>query len=143
MRWYIYIYTRTQNTHHPKKAAAKISAQSAWALTEVVRFNMITDKARSWERGMCIWKRSCVGLCLYPGTHTRTNLLTTTPPNTLHTLQQVEVMDVEDSKRRTYMLDRGEVALLPRENRKEVLTKHYPKYSRVFAQVGGLGGVTG
>lgn len=50
-------------------------------------------------------------------------------------------MDVEDSKRRTYMLDRGEVALLPRENRKEVLTKHYPKYSRVFAQVGGgLGG---
>lgn len=62
-------------------------------------------------------------------------------------------MDVEDAKRRTYVVDRGEVALLPREHRKEVLTKHYPKYARVFAQVrgaewvwvlwvvGGLGGM--
>lgn len=49
--------------------------------------------------------------------------------------KQVEVMDVEDAKQRAYVVDRAEVALLPREQRKEVLTKHYPKCSRVFAQV--------
>jgi hypothetical protein len=48
----------------------------------------------------------------------------------------VHVIDVEDSKERVYVVDREtEVALLPREDRREVLTKHYPKYSRVFAQV--------
>lgn len=68
---------------HKKKAAAKISAQSAWALTEVVRFNMITDKARSWERGMCIWKRQCVGLCLYH-VHTHPYFLLNTPRRQPH-----------------------------------------------------------
>lgn len=80
-------------------------------------------------------RRVC--MCIYILSHIRPN---TTHPQKPKTPNQVEVMDVEDSKRRTYMLERGEVALLPRENRKEVLTKHYPKYSRVFAQVGWICG---
>lgn len=46
---------------------------------------------------------------------------------------------MEDTRKRKHIVDREtELALLPREDLKEVLTKHYPKYSRVFAQVGGV-----
>ncbi len=151
------------HTHPPltaRQVAAKISA--IWALSTIVKFNMVTEKASSFVCRSTAWLRRQqkqggggrvarngsmgIGICVGSFQHTKPTQHSHhhhPRPPTQHPppkkKNKAEVIDVEDTRKRKHIVDREtELALLPREDLKEVLTKHYPKYSRVFAQVGGV-----